>query len=69
MREKLSDPASLKDLTDAAGCTPRTLQRLFRTYRGHSPLGVLCHMRLAAAHSALATHSPRCSAVHLPIGF
>lgn len=53
MRDRLFEPVTLKELTDAAGCTERTLQRLFRTYRGRSPMGVLCNMRLAAAHHAI----------------
>lgn len=53
MRERLSSPITLEDLADAADCRPRALQRLFRTYRGDSPMGILRNYRLAAAHSAI----------------
>lgn len=53
MRGNLSSPVSLEDVAGAAGCRPRALQRLFRTYRGDSPMGILRNYRLAAAHSAI----------------
>ncbi|MCA1408853.1 helix-turn-helix transcriptional regulator [Ensifer sp. IC3342] len=53
MRDNLTIPITIDDLAGAAGCTPRALQRLFRTYRGGSPMGVLCNYRLAAAHGAI----------------
>ncbi|THK36737.1 AraC family transcriptional regulator [Ensifer sp. MPMI2T] len=53
MRENLINPVTIEDLAIAAGCTPRALQRMFRTYRGGSPMGVLCNYRLAAAHGAI----------------
>lgn len=53
MRGNLSSPVTLEDLAGAAGCRPRALQRLFRTYRGDSPMGILRNYRLAAAHSAI----------------
>lgn len=53
MRENLTNPITMEDLAGAAGCTPRALQRLFRTYRRASPMGVLCNYRLAAAHGAI----------------
>ncbi|MCA1409429.1 helix-turn-helix transcriptional regulator [Ensifer sp. IC3342] len=53
MRENLSNPITVDDLAGAAGCSPRALQRMFRTCRGNSPIGALCNYRLAAAHSAI----------------
>ncbi|WP_331375293.1 helix-turn-helix transcriptional regulator [Sinorhizobium chiapasense] len=53
MRENLSKPITIDDLAGAAGCSPRALQRMFRTYRGGSPIGTLCSYRLAAAHCAI----------------
>ncbi|WP_026187670.1 AraC family transcriptional regulator [Ensifer sp. BR816] len=53
MRENLSNPITIDDLASAAGCSPRALQRMFRTYRGRSPIGTLCNYRLAAAHCAI----------------
>ncbi|PDT44316.1 AraC family transcriptional regulator [Sinorhizobium fredii] len=53
MRENLTNPVTIEDLAAAARCTPRALQRMFRTYRGGSPMGVLCNYRLAAAHGAI----------------
>ncbi|MBD9497911.1 helix-turn-helix domain-containing protein [Ensifer sp. ENS01] len=53
MRRNLAEPVTIEDLAEAAGCSSRTLQRLFRSYRGTSPMGVLCNYRLACAHSTL----------------
>ncbi|MBP1885128.1 helix-turn-helix transcriptional regulator [Sinorhizobium mexicanum] len=53
MRENLSNPITIDDLAVAAGCSPRALQRMFRSYRGDSPIGILCSYRLAAAHGAI----------------
>ncbi|MQW86360.1 helix-turn-helix transcriptional regulator [Sinorhizobium saheli] len=55
MRENLASPITIDDLAGAAGCSPRALQRMFRTYRGDSPIGILCSYRLAAAHGAIRT--------------
>ncbi|WP_234705044.1 helix-turn-helix transcriptional regulator [Sinorhizobium meliloti] len=53
MRENLANPITIDDLAGAAGCSPRALQRMFRSYRGDSPIGILCSYRLAAAHGAI----------------
>ncbi|QAS81328.1 AraC family transcriptional regulator (plasmid) [Rhizobium acidisoli] len=53
MLENLGNPITLDQLAGIAGCAPRVLQRLFRTFRGDSPMGVLCTLRLAAAHSTI----------------
>lgn len=53
IRDNLGNPITLEDLAAAAGCGPRALQRMFRTYRGDSPMGILCNYRLAAAHSRI----------------
>ncbi|WP_246806910.1 helix-turn-helix transcriptional regulator [Ensifer sp. ENS04] len=53
MRENLTMPISIEDLAGAAGCSARALQRLFHTYRGGPPMGILCNYRLAAAHGAI----------------
>ncbi|WP_246807211.1 helix-turn-helix transcriptional regulator [Ensifer sp. ENS05] len=55
MRNNLTNPITIDDLANAAGCSPRALQRMFRSYRGDSPIGTLCHYRLAAAHSVIKT--------------
>ncbi|MCO5966010.1 helix-turn-helix transcriptional regulator [Sinorhizobium meliloti] len=55
MRENLAKPITIDDLAGAAGCSPRALQRMFRSYRGDSPIGILCSYRLAAAHGAIRT--------------
>jgi transcriptional regulator GlxA family with amidase domain len=43
----------LEDLAHAASCSPRALQRMFKTYRGDTPMGILCNYRLAAAHGTI----------------
>lgn len=53
MRENLRNSIMLEDLANAAGCSPRALQRMFRIYRGDTPMGILCNYRLAAAHGAI----------------
>ncbi|WP_309139269.1 helix-turn-helix transcriptional regulator [Ensifer sp. ENS05] len=53
MRENLGSPITMDGLAIAAECTPRALQRHFRSYRGASPMTVLCNYRLAAAHGAI----------------
>jgi AraC-like DNA-binding protein len=53
MRDNLHSIITLEDLADAAGCSPRALQRMFRTYRGDTPMSILCNYRLSAAHGAI----------------
>ncbi|MBP1843461.1 AraC-like DNA-binding protein [Rhizobium petrolearium] len=53
MRDNLRNAVMLEDLANAAGCSPRALQRMFRIYRGDTPMGILCNYRLAAAHGAI----------------
>lgn len=53
MRDNLSNPITIDNLAAAAGCTPRALQRMFRTYRHATPIGTLCNYRLSAAHCAI----------------
>lgn len=53
MRENLHNAISLEDLANAAGCSARALQRMFRFYRSDTPMGILCNYRLAAAHGAI----------------
>ncbi|KSV66575.1 hypothetical protein N185_32430 [Sinorhizobium sp. GW3] len=53
MRENLAKPIALEELADAAGCSVRALQRMFRSYRSDTPLAVLCSYRLAAARGSI----------------
>lgn len=53
MRDNLHNAVMLEDLAHAASCSPRALQRMFKTYRGDTPMGILCNYRLAAAHGAI----------------
>lgn len=53
MRENLYNIISLEHISNAAGCSTRALQRMFRHYRGSTPMGILCSYRLAAAHGAI----------------
>ncbi|WP_454857133.1 helix-turn-helix transcriptional regulator [Rhizobium binxianense] len=53
MRENLYNAVSVEDLANAAGCSTRALQRMFRVYRGSTPMGILCRYRLAAAHGTI----------------
>ncbi|SDN73230.1 helix-turn-helix transcriptional regulator [Ensifer sp. YR511] len=53
MRNNLLNPVKIEDLADFVGCSPRALQRMFRTYRGASPISVLSSYRLSAAHSEI----------------
>lgn len=53
MRDNLHNAIMLEDLANAASCSPRALQRMFKTYRGDTPMGILCNYRLAAAHGAI----------------
>ncbi|MCJ9723881.1 helix-turn-helix transcriptional regulator [Agrobacterium sp. SHOUNA12C] len=53
MRDNLHNTVTLEDIANAADCSPRSLQRMFRTYRRDSPIAILCNYRLAAAHGAI----------------
>ncbi|NTF45635.1 transcriptional regulator [Rhizobium sp. AC27/96] len=53
MRDNLHNSIMLEDLANAASCSARALQRMFKTYRGDTPMGILCNYRLAAAHGAI----------------
>ncbi|WP_250018803.1 helix-turn-helix domain-containing protein [Phyllobacterium sp. 21LDTY02-6] len=59
MREHIHDPVTLDEIAEAAGCSPRALQRMFKEYRDTSPMHVLCEYRLSAAHEAILSGSAR----------
>jgi AraC-like DNA-binding protein len=59
MRENIHNAVSLDEIADAAGCSARALQRMFKEYRDASPMHVLCEYRLSAAHEAILSGSAR----------
>jgi AraC-like DNA-binding protein len=59
MRENIHNAVTLDNIADAAGCSARALQRMFKEYRDTSPMHVLCEYRLSAAHEAILSGSAR----------
>jgi transcriptional regulator GlxA family with amidase domain len=53
IRNNICNPVSISDIADAAGINIRALQRLFRKYRGATPIQVLLNGRIAAAHEII----------------
>lgn len=65
----LDQPLTLEDLAQVAGCTPRTLQLIFRDQRGQSPLAFWRDQRLLRAHQDLATGQGSVTEIALRWGF
>ena len=53
IQNNICNPVSISDIADAAGINIRALQRLFRKYRGATPIQVLLNGRIAAAHEII----------------
>jgi transcriptional regulator GlxA family with amidase domain len=53
IRNNLCNSVSISDITNAACINIRALQRLFRKYRGATPIQVLLKGRIAAAHEII----------------
>ncbi|MCP5082409.1 MAG: AraC family transcriptional regulator [Alphaproteobacteria bacterium] len=53
MRELCAGPITIEQLAGAAGCSPRALHVAFKTFRGTTPMAVLCDFRLEAAHNEI----------------
>ena len=53
MRERAADPIRIAEIAMAAGCSVRTLNAVFRKFRGLTPLAALHGFRLEEARSAL----------------
>ena len=53
IRNNICNSVSISDIANAAGVNIRALQRLFRKYRGATPIQVLLNGRIAAAHEII----------------
>ncbi|UXN58095.1 helix-turn-helix transcriptional regulator [Phyllobacterium zundukense] len=53
IRNNICNFVSISDIANAAGVNIRALQRLFRKYRGATPIQVLLNSRIAAAHEII----------------
>ncbi|WP_271898806.1 helix-turn-helix transcriptional regulator [Candidatus Phyllobacterium onerii] len=53
IQNNIFNPVSISDIANAAGINIRALQRLFRKYRGATPIQVLLNGRIAAAHEII----------------
>lgn len=61
MRARCAEPIRMAQVADAAGCSQRTLEAVFRQFRGTTPLGALHSIRLEQVHRELslaATDAP-----------
>ena len=61
MRAHCAEPIRMAQVADAAGCSPRTLDAVFRRFRGTTPLSALHGIRLEQVHRELslaATDAP-----------
>jgi AraC-like DNA-binding protein len=61
MRAHCAEPIRMAQVADAAGCSLRTLEAVFRQFRGTTPLGALHGIRLEQVHRELslaATDAP-----------
>lgn len=53
IRNNICNSVSISDIANATGVNIRALQRLFRKYRGATPIQVLLNGRIAAAHEII----------------
>ena len=53
IRNNICNSVSISDIANAAGINIRALQRLFRKYRGATPIQILLNGRIAAAHEII----------------
>ncbi|QND54826.1 AraC family transcriptional regulator (plasmid) [Phyllobacterium sp. 628] len=53
MRRNLYRAVNIQDIANAAGCSTRTLQRIFRSFRDATPIQILFRYRIAEAHEAI----------------
>lgn len=53
MRANCAAPIRMPQVAAAAGCSPRTLDAVFRRFRGTTPLGALHAIRLEQVHAEL----------------
>jgi transcriptional regulator GlxA family with amidase domain len=53
IRNNICNSVSISDIANAAGVNIRALQRLFRKYRGATPIQILLNGRIAAAHEII----------------
>lgn len=59
IRNNLYIPVTVDHIASAAGCSTRTLQRIFRHFRAATPTQILSHYRLAEAHDLIMTGKAR----------
>lgn len=71
MREHLSQPITVEDIAQAAGCSARALAATFRSHRERTVTSVLRDLRLDAAREAFAAGDPalKVSDVAARLGF
>lgn len=53
IRNNLYVPVTVDHIAGAAGCSTRTLQRIFRHFRDATPIQILSHYRIAEAHDLI----------------
>ena len=63
IRDNLTEPVSMADLSRTAGVSERTLRAAFHDVLGVSPKQYVIRQRLCAAHHALATADPQTTTV------
>ncbi len=59
MRNNLYVSIAINDIARAAGCSTRTLQRIFRHFRDATPIQILCRYRIAEAHDLMVSGKAR----------
>lgn len=59
IRNNLYTPITVDHIAGAAGCSTRTLQRIFRHFRDATPTQILSHYRIAEAHDLIMTGKAR----------
>lgn len=59
MRDNLCTAITVDDIARAAGCSTRTLQRIFRHFRDATPIQILCRHRIAEAHELIVSGRAR----------
>ena len=69
MRETCAQAITIEVLAKVAGCSARSLHAAFKTFRGATPMSVLCDFRLEAAHEEIVKDAGTVTEIASKYGF
>ncbi len=69
MRELCAEAITIEELAGVAGCSARSLYAAFQSFRGSTPMAVLCDIRLEAAHNEIINEMGTVTEIAYKYGF